>query len=108
MKRRPPRSTRTATLLPYTSLCRSDGGVAAAARQVAGEQRDLEGTGRLEDLDVPGRRFPRHGPLEAGLALVDDVGMPACLDEGDLPGRQRLIGDTERTDRKSTRLNSSH
>src|SRR3546814_7464146 len=41
-----------------------DGGVAAAARQVAGEQRDLEGTGRLEDLVVPGRRFPRHGPLE--------------------------------------------
>src|SRR3546814_1064702 len=53
MIRRPPRSTRTDTLFPYSTLCRSD---AALVRC-----RAVPHPFRLDDPDVAGRRFhPRQ------------------------------------------------
>src|SRR3546814_1759522 len=83
MKRLPPRSTRTDTLFPYTTLCRSqeqgrlapvglrDGVMMAqrhrrAARKRLAKRGDERGEGkRRADLfgrDHPGRRQVRHQP----------------------------------------------
>src|SRR3546814_1729096 len=56
MIRRPPRSTRTDTLFPYTTLFRSDG--AAVGRPYAGEQpgkRGFAGRARSDHSDGPAR-----------------------------------------------------
>src|SRR3546814_4945697 len=105
MIRRPPRSTRTDTLFPYTTLfrsgfgngrggmrraeCRCDGAPAPRAAEVqAVEMRDLAvaavGDGRGGE---EGRGLLRGGAGEEGVP-------PA--------------GEIEIADRKSTRLNSSH
>src|SRR3546814_8344544 len=75
-----------------------DGGIAAAAREVARQQRDLEGARSLEDRHLPGRAFARRGnprqlALETRLALVDDIAVPARLHEGDAPGVEKLVGN---------------
>src|SRR3546814_20151515 len=78
MIRRPPRSTRTDTLFPYTTLFRS------RARQVGhfyGQDRALRGKGSGSSNEV------------GGVVMSDPI-----IDD-DLWDRQ---------DRKSTRLNSSH
>src|SRR3546814_20001423 len=67
MIRRPPRSTRTDTLFPYTTLFRSDGDTAAdPAGAVDGDRRaDAgEGPGR------PGRHGPRAAAAGQGAAAV--------------------------------------
>src|SRR3546814_17133848 len=80
MIRRPPRSTRTDTLFPYTTLFRSLDGVAG---------------GRPT-------RCVGHGVLETGDAAGDERGA-----EGRTLGDGGHV-DGEAGDRKSTRLNSSH
>src|SRR3546814_8435385 len=119
MIRRPPRSTRTDTLLPYTTLFRSDqrlvarrvafehvaadrfGGVDAAA--VAVDHDDARGVGAARDQFAH-----RFRPADAE-AQHDDMVGELCLDAGHtpffpyLPDRELIGGD-----RKSTRLNSSH
>src|SRR3546814_13696462 len=104
MIRRPPRSTRTDTLFPYTTLFRSapDGIVEAAGRrpldvaallpvQCAQALGDLDPVARLAD------ELPRclaqllHSSVAALGARVADPGL-----------HRRAV------DRKSTRLNSSH
>src|SRR3546814_16892429 len=64
MRRRPPRSTRTDTLFPYTTLFRSlDGGVAHAGREGGGVEA------------VHGR----PGAHAAGMETVDgEAGRPLC------------------------------
>src|SRR3546814_9971065 len=47
MIRRPPRSTRTDTLFPYTTLCRSDGAVGRGAQM--GRRRDQALSWRSDD-----------------------------------------------------------
>src|SRR3546814_17240094 len=94
MIRRPPRSTRTYTLFPYTTLCRSHVRFVSAAL--------LPDQG----ISIGGRR--RDGR---------DVRLPDLGHEGAAPGSRRKR-DVDRTgrgmsfvsgiDRKSTRLNSSH
>src|SRR3546814_17916639 len=79
MIRRPPRSTRTDTLFPYTTLFRS----VEAGRQKAAQAI----------VDAP------TVMLEAGIAVLAVGDEP--VDQLDL--RRREVGD-----RKSTRLNSSH
>src|SRR3546814_18351684 len=98
MIRRPPRSTRTDPLFPYTTLCRSDQGgttgrpqgglwpdrrfigyeqvASSGARQTGGQAQGREGKGR-------------SGKIEVGRDIEKGWG---CF----------------RADRKSTRLNSSH
>src|SRR3546814_16213020 len=83
MIRRPPRSTRTDTLLPYTTLCRS--------------------------IDRLGRTLAEARP-DAVIVIGDDQ-MEQFFDDN-MPAMLVYWGDTienaELQDRKSTRLNSSH
>src|SRR3546814_12370016 len=85
--RRPPRSTRTDTLLPYTTLFRSD---------TALERRLDEGPAGvfIEHPVAPGRRAIGHA-AEAEARHFHAGGTETDLIHGGL-------------DRKSTRLNSSH
>src|SRR3546814_15426338 len=110
MIRRPPRSTRTDTLFPYTTLFRSEntrGGPHIGQEVLAvSEQRDRsvrpscpdEGNA---DREVEHRRTSRQH--EAETHLFERRRVQQALDRGPHDGRG---GDEE--DRKSTRLNSSH
>src|SRR3546814_14630689 len=82
MIRRPPRSTRTDTLFPYTTLFRSEVVGMIVERRVITELIDAGA-----DLGSP--------PRDADGATAHQL--------GDLAGRR-----TDAADRKSTRLNSSH
>src|SRR3546814_9671381 len=107
MKRRPPRSTRTDTLFPYTTLFRSPGlreGDHVADGVGLRQQRDdpvhahgdaaVRGCAELEGLE-------QEAELLARLVLLD----PHHLED---PLLHVLVVDPDRADRKSTRLNSSH
>src|SRR5258708_39747895 len=95
MIRRPPRST----LFPYTTLFRSLGRGFPA--QPGGWQ---VGAGdQLPGAVVPARRQMGGGGHAAAVLLL--VCAPWCLEQGhQAPGAQT----NSSTDRKSTRLNSSH
>src|SRR3546814_12448619 len=89
MIRRPPRSTRTDTLFPYTTLFRSmdAGGIGRISRAADG----------VADRLWPNRRQPQEQ------RLLSAEPRPLCL-SGSAHDRQRTRGE----DRKSTRLISSH
>src|SRR3546814_4190524 len=116
MSRRPPRSTRTDTLFPYTTLVRS------AVRLIASGQHqtlfdqmlpdiapDME-LGLMQEGDPPGRFLARAaavlaealGHVDPALAIVQ--GDTATAYAGALAAFRLGIP----IDRKSTRLNSSH
>src|SRR3546814_11012017 len=90
MIRRPPRSTRTDTLFPYTTLFRS--------------QDSLKSGGTAIE---PGLAERMHKSLTDGARKQEQAGQPAVLL---VPNglRPLLARFTRQTDRKSTRLNSSH
>src|SRR3546814_20690892 len=90
--RRPPRSTRTDTLFPYTTLFRSHGASAPASRHLAWSSR----------LAPFSRRSPDGGRGGRQERTARRAGTRRAAPEG--PKRS---GGAER-DRKSTRLNSSH
>src|SRR3546814_3125624 len=119
MIRRPPRSTRTDTLFPYTTLFRSQhttGGVDLLSSEV-----DTSELGWSEERQVPGLREERAdlqlavaGPVALG-GLLGHVGLGRSVGHhelGDLvvdavvvtEGQDAVAGHG---DRKSTRLNSS-
>src|SRR3546814_7843727 len=107
MIRRPPRSTRTDTLFPYTTLFRSDRIQPALHR---GHARPVPGYHRL---DVPDGLSPQKisaGGVILFLPIERWGGGPAAAGGGEwgatseFPLHHRL----RRRDRKSTRLNSSH
>src|SRR3546814_9400618 len=116
MIRRPPRSTRTDTLFPYTTLFRSPSLVGGPALVHADAYR-LGSIDEIDDLDLEMTLAEAVTVVEwgAGLAegLADDrLELDIVRTLGDLDSvedtdvRQvviRPIGD-----RKSTRLNSSH
>src|SRR3546814_4033607 len=133
MIRRPPRSTRTDTLLPYTTLCRSDDlprrpGHAAPLRWIA---RD-EAVAEIGAAPWPrsaqfayDNESPRHRELVAAHALasrpVSNAEYAKFVDEGGYAEPTLWLSDAwtllraegwQRPlywqDRKSTRLNSSH
>src|SRR3546814_3549123 len=114
--RRPPRSTRTDTLFPYTTLFRSpvttarvtdDGGLVVIAD--------------IQDPVLP-LRHARHDPRKPVIKLDPElVGLARHLRRCGAPGffplpvrgqatveHIHLAVGLERVDRKSTRLNSSH
>src|SRR3546814_2294324 len=66
MVRRPPRSTRTDTLCPYTTLVRSRGEVPAVVRFERGE--DSPGTENIWHVDVSWTKTP---PLGSVLRAID-------------------------------------
>src|SRR3546814_10510498 len=111
MIRRPPRSTRTDTLFPYTTLFRSYGGrnreidVAFDLVRLQAFSISLaEARGALAASDVG---LNLSGPVEAGklerLRYAGELGSAAAV-------RDLVIGvrNGRTIDRKSTRLNSSH
>src|SRR3546814_12796327 len=89
--RRPPRSTRTDTRLPYTTLFRS----VEAGEGEAG-------------FDEGGRQIAVVALVEALPVAAVDEGQQGCAGAGreeiECLGRRAAVGE----DRKSTRLNSSH
>src|SRR3546814_13562984 len=86
MIRRPPRSTRTDTLFPYTTLFRSEGDATARHRHGADPQRERgarEGRPLRQGLDLPEhgpgaepRRGPAHLLQPLALRLRGDRNVP--------------------------------
>src|SRR3546814_7701767 len=114
MIRRPPRSTRTATLFPYTTLVRSpvDSAnqpdlrpVLGATRAIAAILKRNAGTILVYESTV----YPGVTEDVCGPELERLSGLKRGVDffVGYSPERINP-GDREHTDRKSTRLNSSH
>src|SRR3546814_13691746 len=95
MIRRPPRSTRTDTLFPYTTLFRSS---AAVTICLGGGCSAQPGSNVLVNAGVP-------GPTVSG-TLNNAPGTVSFTSTEDLIGLAN--GQARVGDRKSTRLNSSH
>src|SRR3546814_6035996 len=95
MIRRPPRSTRTNTHLPYTTLCRSEGPGIDPTGERLGLRHRITGQGghRMSKTTVP----TDQGELEAVLADQEKVG--AMIAAGTFPD---LIKNYARADRKHT------
>src|SRR3546814_16541943 len=91
MRRRPPRSTRTDTLFPYTTLFRSDDGFALAHRPVGDayldhhrERFSERKLGLARRLALILGHFAEIGQHKAAAELLaDDLGITA--EEGDKP-----------------------
>src|SRR3546814_20245121 len=97
---RTPRSTRTDTLFPYTTLFRSVPGDPDFQRRVLRAVLAL-----LERTDGPVilEDYPEDAPAESASDLEDMSGWVCPVRFGPPPGAGAADGD-----RKSTRLNSSH
>src|SRR3546814_9745927 len=107
MIRRPPRSTRTDTLFPYTTLFRSR--EIGARRAVVGHEHRIADEDNVADrIGDACRRMARD--VEHGDREVADRKTFAIRPE---PAEVRTVAaklgaGVENVDRKSTRLNSSH
>src|SRR3546814_17500588 len=92
MIRRPPRSTRTDTLVPYTTLFRSAAPKGASAATSASVMQ--------------------HGKGEGTITAIDPAKNMVTLDHGEIAALQwppMTMGfEASAGDRKSTRLNFSH
>src|SRR3546814_8709923 len=108
MIRRPPRSTRTDTLFPYTTLFRSD------AKRFRRRKRSMSRTPKHAVILCHPKRDSFNGAVaDAYCAAVRDIGHEVCLRDLYRIGFDPVLKDIERPgdpglDRKSTRLNSSH
>src|SRR3546814_8192431 len=105
MVRRPPRSTRTDTLFPYTTLFRSDGALGDLHEpevDVLRGQPEVEPVGDLVELDAQ-----RSGHHLDGVHEHELAGLGLLLEARGV-GRRAVAQRLPRLDRKSTRLNSSH
>src|SRR3546814_14513267 len=105
MIRRPPRSTRTDTLFPYTTLFRSGQfrRSLSAGTAVKDRRRDQRATTTGRELGT-GRESPRRQRDR----LIGFLANPACADGAAPSGIVRFVLERPPPDRKSTRLNSSH
>src|SRR3546814_19245397 len=111
MIRRPPRSTRTDTLFPYTTLFRSP-----AAQSAAAEAPQSESLGAGEIIVTASKRAESINKVGLTIAAVsgDQLVKQGISSVQDLtkavPGLTyaRSAFGTPVLDRKSTRLNSSH
>src|SRR3546814_19128647 len=106
MIRRPPKSTRTDTLFPYTTLFRSDGPLGPRLGTRGKRQCTKQCDGKSADEIAYGQRA--RPPLDRWQPAIDG-------DEADgfahALTRQGIVDERaggEPQDRKSTRLNSSH
>src|SRR3546814_5869977 len=110
MMRRPPRSTRTDTLLPYATLFRSDPLQSTDGNRLSfrsGRVRGVRGRGADDLRRAKGGRAVRYGGTE--------IAAPDANRDGGFSfsgGLLVVAADSGRAgadgDRKSTRLNSSH
>src|SRR3546814_12434703 len=100
MPQRPPRSTRTDTLLPYTTLFRSS---ACAGRPChAGADLDSQRLPQLRQAATADRHGVTLGAVQLQQALVADPLQRRGM------GYVHDMAAVDAQDRKSTRLNSSH
>src|SRR3546814_17869616 len=106
MNRRPTRSTRTDTLLPYAALFRS--GQACRFERLKGKPSAgtvaADGSFQLQRRLEDSRELRRHRAAGLVASAVDEHEAGAC--ERELPGCGKR--PAARQDRKITRLNSSH
>src|SRR3546814_11272658 len=118
MRRRPPRSTRTDTLFPYTTLFRSDQGEVSLRVEPHGDDvRAVVGdTGPGLNDEQKQRLFRRFEQAEGARTAAryggSGLGLAICQELADAMGGRIEVdsapGQGTRLDRKSTRLNSSH
>src|SRR3546814_21163352 len=96
MIRRPPRSTRTDTLFPYTTLFRSAGRVA----EVQGHGLAIDGNALAIDRDLEilpvDTRGPVRGRVERLTKLAVDIASPGRLGGGDQRAERRQLRSEER------------
>src|SRR3546814_16857793 len=112
---RPPRSTRTDTLFPYTTLVRSAGGqhqFRHPARKAQGQPERDDGAHRLRDHHVAALRQMALGPGGEGIESIEAGAMafmaqPRPVQVGLRPVRRQQRAKRVPEDRKSTRLKSS-
>src|SRR3546814_15788801 len=97
MIRRPPRSKRTDTLFPYTTLFRSQADVVLVAAGIVGSVEDL-------GLDKTRVQVEKTHIVTDAQCRTAEPGVYAI---GDVAGPPWLAHKASQ-DRKSTRLNSSH
>src|SRR3546814_6117347 len=109
MIRRPPRSTRTDTLFPYTTLFRSLTPIVlicAAARSALGRSRPPpqaeSAANAVQASRMPVRRVDGNAVVDTGALMVGSCPDAVCYRFYSHP-----CGGGK-GDRKSTRLNSSH
>src|SRR3546814_2009319 len=102
MRRRPPRSTRTDTRFPYTTLFRS---FVANVDRTARNTNLLLWHRKLHLIDHGAAPYVHHDWASAGSAAASPFARIA--DHVLLPLATRLR-EADAADRKSTRLNSSH
>src|SRR3546814_7966826 len=119
MFRRPPKSNRTDTLVPYPTLCRSRAELLTAANSPRAEVADimpiLSRSPYLPQAAQLGRLATKRGatdlptlPFEARLAWAGSAPRRVGADSVSDPAAARLAATIPDRDRKSTRLNSSH
>src|SRR3546814_11939486 len=101
MIRRPPRSTRTDTLFPYTTLFRS-GDVAKVGDQSI-TQAEFSESWRREVASMQRRFGPNFNAEQARQLGLDETVLNRMVEDKLYEQAARDMGD-----RKSTRLNSSH
>src|SRR3546814_10706156 len=116
MIRRPPRSTRTDTLFPYTTLFRSTSkGIEGSLSIFPFPNFDITASGAYQDIaydDYPGAACLAAQVADGSCNPTD----PTSIANNNLAGYRpantsKLTGSVTahaRLDRKSTRLNSSH
>src|SRR3546814_13174659 len=101
MIRRPPRSNRTDTLFPYTTLFRSLIAAEADGQSGHGLSRVAAYAGQAKSGKVDGHAVPKVEELSESAVRID-AGAGFAF-----PALERARTEL-REDRKSTRLNSSH
>src|SRR3546814_9208551 len=102
MIRRPPRSTRTVTLLPYTTLCRSGAAVQVLAYELRVALLDADTAAPAPD----GHGQGGHADPTASHAQMEGLFAQLAQTLDDIDFHKGRAPDS--ADRKSTRLNSSH
>src|SRR3546814_14066937 len=104
MRRRPPRSTRTDTLFPYPTLCRStaaEGDAAEAGADIGSIDYRVEPPSPGGHIFLFQETEHPEGGIPRTIAFRDVTVVPR--------GYEELIATKpDKADRKSTRLNSSH
>src|SRR3546814_3083974 len=103
MIRRPPRSTRTDTLFPYTTLFRSFSSVVSQGL----DQIECSAV-EVVDEDIDGRRIQVAQIGSARIELITHTTFDEVMQHGLCAFDPADVRRRRDGDRKSTRLNSSH
>src|SRR3546814_2977282 len=109
MIRRPPRSTRTDTRFPYTTLFRSAKGMGRVSLHILKIGADIAAMGKGEVGDLPGIARVSHDLLIAGHRRVEADLANRLANRAEAASEPHgAVTKDQYPDRKSTRLNSSH